>query len=162
MQVSAEGAARVADLADPLARGDRGALVHGQGSVAQVHEDEVAAVVGADDEVVAGAGGLVGAPVDDAGPRGDERRPLGRHDVLALVDVAGAAGAEAGVGPAEGVGTLHGEGAARSGRRRRGVARGADGAGAAGATTRSATRPGARAERRRRRPASSTACSRAT
>ena len=52
---------------------------------------------------MAGASGLDGAPKYDLPrARGDERRALGGHDVLALVDVALAAGAEARVLAAEG------------------------------------------------------------
>ena len=61
----------------------------------------MAAVGAGDDDVVARALGLVGDLVDGAGDRGDDRRALGGGDVLALVDVAGAAGAEARVLAAE-------------------------------------------------------------
>ena len=84
-----------------LGDGDRAGL--------EVHEDVVAAVVAADDDVVAGAGGLVGDPVHDAADRRDDGEALGGDDVLALVRVAGAAGAEAGVRAAERVRALDGE-----------------------------------------------------
>ena len=47
--------------------------------------------------------------MDDAGDRRDDRRPFGGGDVLTLVGVAGAADAEAGVGPAEAEGPWTGK-----------------------------------------------------
>ena len=81
-------------------------LGHRGRALLQVHEDVVAAVGAGDHDVVAGAARLIGGPVDGAGDRRDDRRPLGGGDVLALVGVAGAADAEAGVGPAEAEGAL--------------------------------------------------------
>src|SRR5262249_25543504 len=63
--------------------------------VAQVHVDVVDVVVGAvDDDVVAG-GALELRGLDGAAAGRDELRAAVRHDVLALVRVTGAAGAEA-------------------------------------------------------------------
>ena len=60
VQVRAVGAAGVADVRDPLTRGDRGALGHDDRAGLQVHEDVVAAVGAGDHDVVARALGLVG------------------------------------------------------------------------------------------------------
>ena len=81
--------------ADPLAGGDRRALGDHDRAGLEVHEDVVAAVVAGDHDVVAGARGLVGDPVHGAAARRHDRRALGGGDVLALMGVAGAAGAEA-------------------------------------------------------------------
>ena len=61
------GVARVADAREPLPGGDPLALLdHGRAGL-EVHERVVAPVVAADHDVVAGAVGLVGAPVHDPG-----------------------------------------------------------------------------------------------
>src|SRR4051794_39773823 len=64
-------------------------------------EEVRAAVVAVDDDVVAGAAGLEVDERDGSGHRADHRGALGCADVLTLVDVAGAARAEASVGAAE-------------------------------------------------------------
>ena len=86
---------------------------------------------------------------------GDDRRPLGGEDVLPLVGVAGAAGAEARAVAAERVGALNGEDAAD--RRRDGG--GGGGGGGAGAVTWSESRPEACAVRRSFAPRGPVACS---
>ena len=70
----------------------------------EVHEDVVGAVGRAQDDVVTGAAGLHRDPVDERGDGRDHGRALRGRDVLALVDVAVALGAEAGVRAAERVG----------------------------------------------------------
>ena len=62
---------------------------------------------------MAGALAWKATQVTLAGDRGDERRPLGGGDVLALVDVAVAGGAEARVRAAEAVRARIGEDAGR-------------------------------------------------
>ena len=95
------------------------ALGHDGRAGLQVHEDVVAAVDAGDHDVVARALGLVGDVVDRAGDRRHDRRALGGGDVLALVDVAGAADAELRAFTAERVRALDREGL-RAGRRQRG------------------------------------------
>ena len=107
VQVRAVDVAGLADLRDRLAGGHRVALRDEHRSREEVHEHEVAAADGAHHEVVAGAGGLIGAHVDGAGPGRHDRRALRGEDVLALVDVAVAGGAEAALGAAERPGALH-------------------------------------------------------
>ena len=59
-----------------------------------MHVDVVEPVVAVDHEVVPGAAGLVLAPGDPSAPRRHDRRPGGREDVMALVAVVAAPGAE--------------------------------------------------------------------
>ena len=113
----------------------------------EVHEDVVAAVDAAQHDVVPGASGLELDPGDGPRDGGDHGRALGGGDVLALVDVALAAGAEAGVLAAEVVRALDGE-----------DARAATGGGG-GTRTVSRSRPEAVAVRRSPWPASSNAWS---
>ena len=88
------GDAGVADVADPLAGHDAVALVDERGAL-EVHVGVVdVGAVAVDDDVVARAR-LEGLAAHDAAARGDERRAAGGEDVVALVRVAGAAGAEA-------------------------------------------------------------------
>ena len=130
--------AGVADRADPLARGDRRALGDDDRAGLQVHEDVVAAVVAGDHDVVARALRPGRRSSARCRRRRDDRRALGGGDVLALVGVAGAAGAEARALAAEAERALDGEDA--SSRSRSSAAAGAGGGGGAGATTLSGTR----------------------
>ena len=79
----------------------------------RVHE-VVGGALAVDDDVVAGVGLVLGV-LDDAAAGGDERGAAGRHHVLALVGVAGAAGAEAAGAEAEFVGAEDREGVAVEG-----------------------------------------------
>ena len=94
VQVRAVRGAGVADAPSRWPAATGCALGDGDRAGLQVHEDVVAAVVAGDHDVVPGALGLVGDPVHGAAARRDDRRALGGGDVLALVGVAGAAGAE--------------------------------------------------------------------
>ena len=85
-----------------------------------MHEHEVAAVVGAHDDVVAGARGLERAPCHEAGLGRDDRRAGGGDDVLPLMGVAGPLGAEARRVVAEAVSALDGEHAGGGDHRRGG------------------------------------------
>src|SRR3954454_7473412 len=94
VQVARGGVAGLADPADLIARADlRALLVHRR--VAQVHVDVVDAGTRAvDDEVVARAA-LEARELHRAAARRDEGEAAVGHDVLALMHVAGAGGAEA-------------------------------------------------------------------
>src|SRR5581483_1934051 len=103
------GVAGLADVADDLTGANGLALLEERGA-AQVHVGGVLAGAGAvDDDVVAGAA-LPARELHRAAAGGDDRRAAGRHDVLALVDVAGAAGAEAPRAHAEAVRAAQREG----------------------------------------------------
>src|SRR5436305_14408462 len=95
VQVRAGGVAGVADAAQRRACGDGRALRDGERAGLAVREEEVAAVGGVLDDVVARGGGLVGRRGDRAGGRRDDLRALGGEDVLALVRVADAPDTEA-------------------------------------------------------------------
>ncbi len=84
-----------------------------------MHEDVVAAVGAAHHEVVTGARCLVGADMDRARARRDQRRPLGGEDVLAAVGAPATGSAEAPVLRSEAPGALDGKDG-RAGSRRRG------------------------------------------
>ena len=123
VQVRAGRVAGHPDLPERLPRRQRLALLDRDRPGHEVHEHVVDAVGPALDDVVAGAARLVGDPVDRPGDRRDERRALRGGHVLALVDVAGPARAEARVRTAERVLARDGEDAGRR-RRRRGRRRG--------------------------------------
>src|SRR6476469_1864984 len=92
--MAADGVARVADDADLVAGHDAVALFE-QGGLGEVHVGVVdAGARTVDDDVVAGVA-LVARVLHGAAAGGDERGSAGGEDVLALVDVARAPGAEA-------------------------------------------------------------------
>ena len=85
-----------------------------------MREEVVAAVGSVEHDVLARAAGLEARAADRARVRCDDRRPCRGHDVLTLVDVAGAPGAEARVRAAE-VKRAGDREDAGPGRRRRGI-----------------------------------------
>ena len=91
----------VPTLGEPLAGGDARALGDGDAVGLAVGEEELRPSSASSTTYQPAPLGLVVDEPDDAGQRADDRRALGGHDVLALVGVAGAAGAEARVLAAE-------------------------------------------------------------
>ena len=121
VQVRARRAPGGPHLGHRLARRDPLAGLDGDRAAAQVHEHVVAILaVPVDHHVPARSVALVAHELDAACVRRHDGRPLGRRDVLTLMAVAGAAGAEARVRAAEVVGARDGEDVAGlAGRRRR-------------------------------------------
>src|SRR5215207_3265143 len=100
VQVAAGGVPGAADLADPPAGPDHVALASLSRAL-HVHVDVVLSrAPAADDDVVAGGADLVGAGDHGASLRRDQRRAAGGRDVLALMRVPLARGAEARAGAA--------------------------------------------------------------